>query len=212
MAGEYLRAAYPLTWPDRQPRTVHNRRKHAAFKTEFARARDELLRELRLLRAKDIVISSNVPLRRDGFPLADAREPEDPGVAVFFERRHVDNIGRDLGTTPFVIACDTYQKVKFNLRAIGLTVESLRAIERHASSSMLEQAFTGFAALPAHTEVDPPWWEVLGVMRIATPEVVKAAYRELARIHHPDAGGNGAAMAQINRAYASALTELAAVS
>lgn len=34
-----------------------------------------------------------------------------------------------------------------------------------------------------------------------------AAYRELARIHHPDLGGDSARMAEINRAYALAIGE-----
>jgi DnaJ-domain-containing protein 1 len=101
---------------------------------------------------------------------------------------------------PFVIACDTYRKVRWNLRAIGATVEALRAIQRHGASSMLEQAFTGFAALPPANRAKP-WHEVLGVAETAAAEAVRDAYRELARIHHPDAGGNAERMAEINGAF-----------
>lgn len=207
MAGEYLREAYPLMWPEHQPRTQPGSRRHAKFEMDFGRARDELVRELKLLSAQDIVISSNVPLRRDGLPLADAREPVDPGVAVYFDRHRTI---RRAGTwetlkTPFVIACDTYSRVKWNLRAVGATVEALRAIERHGSTSMLEQAFTGFAALPAHVTADPPWWETLGVSADATPAQVRARFHELAQRHHPDHGGEANVMAQINRAVDAAL-------
>lgn len=191
MVGELLLEAYPLTWPERQPRTPSHARGHAAFKWELARSRDELLHELKLLGAKDIVISTNVPTRRDGLPYAVAREPADPGVAVYFERK----------SKSFVLACDTYNRVKYNLRAIGATVEALRAIERHGSTSMLEQAFTGFAALPPAGRVEP-WWEVLGVARDASAMTVRDRFRELARIHHPDVGGDGATMARINDAFA----------
>ena len=86
MSGEYLRAAYPLTWPERQNRTATHRRRNGKFKVTLGQARDELLRELGLLGAKDVTISSNVALRRDGLPYSDAREPVDPGVAVYFDR------------------------------------------------------------------------------------------------------------------------------
>jgi len=204
MVGEYLREAYPLTWPERQARTPPERRRVAKFTYPLVKARDELLRELKLLGAQNIIISSNVPVRRDGLPLADAREPNDPAVAVYFERStSYDRKKQQRVYTPFVIACDSYQRVKWNLRAVGVTVESLRAIERHGSTSLLEQAFTGFAALPPASgpEVEPPWWVTLGVPRAADPETVKAAYRALVKTHHPDAGGDPVTFARIARAY-----------
>lgn len=196
--------SYPLSWPEGQPRTPSHRRREAQFRQELGRARDDLVRELRRLNARDIVISTNVPTRRDGLPYADMREPSDPGVAVYFNRRRAAPIGAEW--RPYVIACDSYRKVKWNLRAVGVTVESLRAIERHGSSAMMEQAFAGFAALPPGASADEPviepWWVVLGVHRAATPEEVRRAYVALARTHHPDVGGDVARMARINRAYA----------
>lgn len=204
MSCELLREAYPLTWPDRQKRTDYSRRRDSKFELELGRARDELLRELKLLGAENVVLSSNVPLRRDGLPYADTSEPKDPGVAVYFERR----VGWDSATQrtirkPFVIACDSYRKVKWNFRAVGVTVEALRTIQRHGASEMLEQAFTGFAALPP---VQPKklWWNILGVEEHAGPERIRAAYRELAVIHHPDKGGSAERMAEINVAYQEA--------
>lgn len=186
---------YPLTWPQGQPRTQN--RRDAAFKVDFARARDEMLNELKLLRTREVVLSSNVPLRVDGLPMASASEPADPGVAVYFDRYTSGE------WKPYVIACDAYRKVKWNLRAIGETVAALRSIQRHGASSMLEQAFTGFAALPpAHR--GKPWHEVLGVEERACAADIRDAYRELARIHHPDAGGDAERMGEINRAFAEA--------
>lgn len=190
--------AYPLSWPITQPRIPGHRRIASPFKVLLGVARDELLDELRLLGARSVVISSNLAVRRDGLPYADAREPVDPAVAVYFERR----IGTE--NKPFVIACDTYSRVLGNMRAIGMTVGALRTIQRHGASSMLEQAFTGFAALPA-AGVDKPWWEVLGVPQDATREAIVEAYRQLAAIHHPDVpGGSHERMSDINAAYAAA--------
>lgn len=49
----------------------------------------------------------------------------------------------------------------------------------------------------------PNYFEILGVSQDAPPEVVRAAYQALARLHHPDRTGTGDSekMAAINRAY-----------
>lgn len=82
---------YPLTWPLAQPRT--HRRRDADFKVDFGRARDDLLNALKLLGGVRVILSTNVPLRKDGLPNSNWREPEDPGVAVYFVRRA--NAGSD---------------------------------------------------------------------------------------------------------------------
>lgn len=188
---------FPLTWPASQPRTKY--RQDAAFKVDnFGRVRDELLHSVGLLGGRSVILSTNVALRQDGLPYANMPEPLDPGVAVYFDRR----IGQEL--KPFCIACDTYRKVRWNLRAVWATVEALRSIQRHGASSMLEQAFTGFAALPPAHAVKP-WREVLGVGPNAVEDDVRHAYRELAAIHHPDRGGDHERMAEINRAYEEAV-------
>ena len=193
-------SAHPLHWPTGQQRVAPSRRSLARFKVSLAEARRDLLSELTLLGARDVVISSNLELRRDGLPYADSREPEDPGIAVYFSRKVGSN------SRPFVIACDSYTMAAHNLRAVGVTVESLRAIARHGASSMLEQAFTGFAALPPAGAVKL-WWEILGVPREAGLREIMAAYSDLARIHHPDVGGTHERMSEINEAYRLAKEE-----
>lgn len=49
---------------------------------------------------------------------------------------------------------------------------------------------------------------ILGVTETATAEEIRAARRELARRHHPDAGGDAAVMQQVNAAAAQALRQL----
>lgn len=85
-----------------------------------------------------------------------------------------------------------------------MTIAALRSIERYGATEMLEQAFTGFAALPP-AGYAKPWWETLGVSQAAPRESIVAAHRELAKLHHPDHGGNAERMAEINAARDAAL-------
>lgn len=189
------RVSYPLRWPFGRPRQAPDARRSGQFKVTLARARDALLSELRKLGAKDVVITSDLPVRRDGLFHAGSAPPRDPGVAVYFEWK-----GRQ-----YVFACDTFTSFLQNLRAVGKTVESIRAIERYGATEMMEQAFTGFAALPEAGR-SKPWWEVLGLTPAASRDQIAAAHRELALIHHPDkAGGSFDRMAEINVARDEAL-------
>jgi hypothetical protein len=53
---------------------------------------------------------------------------------------------------------------------------------------------------PKQPRIDP--YVALHLLPTAPPDVVKAAYRALATINHPDHGGDVVAMQQINLAYA----------
>lgn len=189
--------AYPLYWPEGWPRKKDYQRNPSRYEVDFARARDELVRELRLIGARDVVISSNVPLRRDGLPLASTSEPNDPGVAVYW----TDRKGR-----PKVIACDVWRRVRENLRATGLAIEALRTLERTGASEILERAFAGFALLPETSD----HWGVLGIPKGSDRATIDARFRWLARAHHPDRGGNADVMAGINAAYHKAIAEVGA--
>lgn len=178
---------YPLHWPEGWPRTQAWKRKDAPFKVTPAQARDEMLRELGLLGARDIQISSDQRLNRDGSLSAARYQLIDPGVAIYFRRKGVD----------VVLACDQYDNIHDNIRAIGKTVEALRGIERWGASDMLDRAFTGFTAIAAPEQ----WWEVLGVTSAASSAEIDAAWREKMKAAHPDKpGGSDAAAARLNQA------------
>lgn len=198
--------AYPLTWPVGWPRTPDTRRTETwRYKVSFADARDELVRSVQLLGGESVVVSSNVPTRRDGLPFASYSEPTDPGVAVYW----VERIGSTV--TPRAIACDAWLKVRDNMRAVGLAVDGLRALRRSGASQVVERAFTGFAALPATTSSRsaPHWRDVLGLRGTVTREQLDATYKRLAVEAHPDRpGGSHERMSQINRARSDALREL----
>jgi hypothetical protein len=183
--------AFPLCWPEGWPRTQASSREHGIFRTnsvyDVINKADGLLEELRKTKADGIIVSTSVPLRRDGLPLSKPPVDGDPGAAVYFKKN-----GKD-----FVIACDRFTTVESNLRAITLTLSALRGIDRWGSSVMLERLFTGFAALPSRKS----WNEVLGVPRSASSKEVQAAYRLLAGRNHPDKGGDPDTFTQIVRAY-----------
>lgn len=181
--------AYPLQWPAAWPRTADP--EYARFKVTFAVARDELLYELELLGATDIVLSTNIELRRDGLPYANRPEPADPGVAVYFT----------YNGQPRCIPCDRWIKVHDNMRAIGLTVAALRGLDRWGAGGMVDAAFSGFAALPASGTSGEDPYAVLGVHPEATWGEVQEAYRRLAKQHHPDAGGNTDDFLRIKHAF-----------
>ena len=129
---------------------------------------------------KHVVISTNVPLRRDGEPYASRREPDDTGVAVYFQRMP--------GSETVCLACDKFIHVWENMRALGKTLEAMRGIERWGSTELLNRAFVGFTALPSpDAKTTPPptprlWFEVLDVSPSAPVDVISAAYKAKARM------------------------------
>lgn len=200
--------SYPLCWPAGRPRTVASRRSRSRFHEKrqgewgwtkegitLASARDGLFEELRRLGGKRVVLSTNLQLRLDGLPRSGQRQPDDPGAAVYF---HTDN-GK---SRQLCFACDRWDRVEDNIVAIAKTIEALRGIERWGTGDMVQAAFTGFQALPAPPVVvaSRAWWEVLGVSADATARIVEERYSALARVNHPDRGGDPAKMAELNSA------------
>ena len=75
-----------------------------------------------------------------------------------------------------------------------------------AGSTRARAYSSGDAAAPRHSTPLPASlkdaYAVLHLQPGAPHHVVKAAYRSLAQVHHPDAGGDTSQMARINAAYA----------
>ncbi|CUR48454.1 hypothetical protein BN2364_4013 [Alloalcanivorax xenomutans] len=151
-----------------------------------------LMEELRLMGARNIVLSTNVALRRDGLPYAGQKQPDDAGVAVYFEYKQ----------RSMTFACDRWRKVEDNTQAIRKTIEALRGIERWGASDMMERAFTGFQALPSSASTNATaWWVVLEVDHNANPNDVRAAYQRRRKQTHPDHGGTADQFSAVQRAW-----------
>lgn len=190
--------AYPLAWPPGWPRTDWNRQEPAKFQTSLWGATQNLIREIELLGGTNLIISSNLRLRKDGLPYADQRQPQDTGVAVYFTWNGEQQC----------IPCDKWQKVEDNLHAIDLTINALRGLDRWGAKEMVNAAFRGFKALPAAIIVGAgtsrAWHEVLEVSSTASWDVVEAAYRRLLHRVHPDKGGSAEAFQELQNAYKQA--------
>lgn len=198
-------SAFPLQWPAGWKRTPASQQvagrfgkrsvgtlgwkqlKEVSVAEAVARARAELGR-MKIGEA-DIVVSTNLKLRLDGWPRSDQAEPQDSGAAVYWN---------DRDDTTRCMAIDRYRRVADNLAAIGATLEAMRAIERHGGAEILDRAFTGFTALPSSTE---SWWGVLGVEPDATPAEIHMAYKRERSKHHPDRGGDADKFHAVQAAY-----------
>lgn len=195
--------AYPLSWPDGWKRTKEYARKSANFSVKnrgysnrqltvadgVSRVRVEL--ERMRIADEDLVISTNLVLRLDGWPRSDQRAPADPGVAVYWRS----------GGEMRCMAIDRYDRVADNLAAIAATLEAMRAIERHGGAEILDRAFTGFTALPPPMVAGEPWYVVLGVDAEDSHEVIEKTYRYERSDHHPDKGGDPVKFDRVQKAW-----------
>lgn len=191
--------AYPLAWPSTHLRTPASKRERARFNSKgssgaqrsvtVAEGRDRVLDALeaytpggghRRIPSRSIIISTNVPPARKGRgPAGGQREPDDPGVCVYFE----------LDGHPYALPSDAWDTVGGNLAAVAAHLEALRGIARWKVGSS-EQAFRGYAALPAAGEGSgTPWWDVLGVARTVSLADAKRAWQGRALKLHPDVAG-----------------------
>jgi hypothetical protein len=96
--------------------------------------------------------------------------------------------------------CDRYLTYTENIRAIALSLEALRAVDRFGVTRGHEQ-YSGFKQIEAARDANQ-WTledaaQFLGIKSgtdaraiLADGPVYRAAYRQCARLMHPDRGGN----------------------
>lgn len=169
----------PLRWPINLPRTKAPR--PAPFKVGHVKALSDLYDELERIGAASVAITSNAVLNLNGTMRAtQPRFVGDTGVAVYFVRK-----GREM-----VMACDRWNFIGDNIRAIGLSLAAIRGLDRWGASNAVEAALSGFVAIPETTGSGEAWWKVLGVDPFADAAMIEAAYRANAKSTHPDRGGN----------------------
>lgn len=181
------------TWPGDETRT----RRPAPFASGWGTTLALLLRELKMLDAQQVVCQVAIAPRdfriRDGHPKSNAKASH-PGVILAFESKH----------GPLKYACDTFTQFDDNMRAIALGLEALRKVERYGITKRGEQ-YRGWSALPPGTVMGETMtreeaWRVLcdlaeepdelGELQWADGNDFDRMYREAAKRHHPDQGGD----------------------
>lgn len=191
----------PLTtWPrpDTRPR------KRSPFASSYNQTQDLLKSEMKAVKARNIVIQMALSwgsIRGDNWPYANAR-PSHPGVILRFDMPYMQD-GRP-GLMAMVMPCDNYLSWQDNLRAIALSLDALRKVNRYGVTQRGEQ-YRGFDALPGASEprtdfsgeLDAAVWLNMVVKDefdedLSTDSTKrKRAYQIAARLLHPDTPGTG---------------------
>lgn len=205
--------AYPLSWPAGFKRYERQDRSRARFgrqnlsgyrdRLSVAEALVRLKTEVDRLKAEDLVVSSNMPTRRDGMPQSRSRQPDDPGVAVYF----------NLDGQPHCLPCDKWDRLADNIAAVAAHIDAVRAQERYGVGD-LKHAFAGYKQLPPPEgyeaeDIVCDWAAILGFPQDAiglTKNLVNTVWKaEVAKAH---ASGNDTRQRDLNVARDAALKEL----
>lgn len=156
----------------------HRSRRHSPFKANWSKTVTLLARELRAVRAANVVLEVDMresDIRLDGLPRAD-RRPASPVVVLSFKARAVH------GQPDLRYEVDTFWDWQDNVRAIALGLEALRAVDRYGVTKTGEQ-YKGWKALESGQVGDGNAEH--GRELIAAAGSVSAALKAA----HPDHGG-----------------------
>lgn len=197
----------PLTdWPGDREKS----RQRARFDPSYQKTLELLADELRRLQARQVVIQAGFAahdIRNDGWPRSNAKKPVDPGVILSFQSKH----------GPLSYPCDRFTDWQDNLRAIALSLQALRAVDRYGVTRRAEQ-YRGWTQLPPPPPQPPPfsgfatkraaaeWLAQAAGYSFAVGNVLsdqcsrESAIRSARRRLHPDAGGSHEEFIRIEQA------------
>lgn len=207
-------------WPEGVHRTKPQDRRDSLFKARWTDTLSLLERELNHLEAhsdRTQIKTFHRPsvVRRDGGLRSDAPRPDNPGVILTFEvfkwNGTRNERGQKLGRyVPVQFECDTFLHWKDNVRAIALSLEALRKVERYGVAraravevgrKALPAAFAGRGMTLEDARETLARFSGLSVEEVAGPTQIREAYRQAAMRTHPDKGGNHEDAARVNVAY-----------
>jgi hypothetical protein len=212
-------------WPG-EPTPATQRRKPPFRETTTVTASlERLAHELGMLGVREALVRVDVDVTAIGARGGLLRHPPTPGVVLDFE--HPARGGRP--AAPALMGFDAYATWQANVRAAALTLEALRAVDRHRGDAVRGEQYTGFLRLPgaggvnttavvltperaARLLVDahpsargrtPMDRELFAHVLIATGTNVAHAlqFADEARVAaHPDRGGSAAAFTTVTEA------------
>lgn len=195
-------------------------RKNSPFRTGYRETLKLLDFELEKLNARSPVLIQSYhrerDIRIDGLLRPDAQKPDSPGVIITGDVWIPDGTFNEQGAPlgkyrPISFPCDKFFDWKDNLRAIALSLEALRKVDRYGVTKSGEQ-YRGWTALPPAPSTDSKMTEdeaaifIAGHSGVATVVVLKSrdglesAYRAAARKLHPDAGGKDSDFVRLGQA------------
>jgi len=119
----------------------------------------------------------------------------------------------DRGGKRYTKTCNKWEISLDNLRAIQLSIEYLyRAIDIYGVDTeeefndLFNSVFLSLEAAPNDdvlmiTSGNKNWWEVLGIKKDCSKKDIINAYKALAKVHHPDVGGDIEIFKRLRMAY-----------
>lgn len=188
-------------WPD----TVKIERLRAPFKADHRGTLGLLEREVRMIRGVDAVVELALhekQFTREGLPYSEAR-PDHPGVIVRVRKPVLNPKGKQ-DMVPLYFPAARFSTWQANLRAVAISLEDLRRIDRYGVTQNSQQ-YLGFgkylpgpvhegvltldaaAVLIANEGGGVPYSSIIGSV-----ETYRASYRRAAARLHPDAGEHDA--------------------
>ena len=180
---------HPLTnWPGSRSKP-----RRSPFSAPPQKTLDLLKRELAAIGATEVTIYADFrpsQIRRDGWPRM-GETAHSNGVILEFKLP---------GGLKVTYPCDAFDDCTDNLRAIALSLEALRAVDRYGVTKRGEQ-YKGFAALPPPIVTEAPmtidqakeFVRGLANKTIPHPDVWldwDHVYRWAVKVAHPDRGGD----------------------
>jgi hypothetical protein len=177
---------------ERWPRPETTQRKPSPFFAKYEDTLSLLDGELQKLRAHNVVLQADVTerdIRADGMLRSDSK-PRTPRIILSFD---LPGAGGSVQ-----MPCDTFPHWKDNLRAIALSLEALRKVDRYGVTKNGEQ-YRGWKQLPGGVElpqmsaIDAARWlaEQTGFDRsliLGNQAEFLLAYRTAVKRLHPDTG------------------------
>lgn len=184
-------------WPLERTRDRQRSRFGASYGDTLALLETELVH----LCAKNVVIQADCDrseIRNDGQLRANARL-RGPGIILSFDSKY----------GPLSYPCDKFLNWDCNLRAIALSLEALRKVDRYGVTKRAEQ-YKGWEKLPPPANAELPLtvgtaagtllraagWEATSLAK----DQLDAVYRAAARRTHPDHGGNAEQFKRVEQA------------
>lgn len=171
-------------WPGQM--TSPLRRGRSRFRASAADTQKLLKRELEFINAHKVVIQIDIDerdLKLDGELRANAR-PKSPAVIVAFQMRHKSE------WVSLRYAMDAYETYDENLRAIALTLQALRAVERYGVAKGGEQ-YTGWKKLESGERNEAWARQIISQYGSIRDALIRS---------HPDHGGTTEAFRDVQEA------------